>query len=261
MNKRLFYISALSLLLISSFSAGSSDATQLRRDKPVRLELPAYSADEQVIEHVGYTTSYNSTTLNPDWVAYELTSAELQGEFKGKSSFCWDPLVKGRKSWREDYKNDQNWDKGHMAPKADMKWSVQAYEESFYLSNVCPQNRTLNGGDWLKTENLARRMAEKYGKVYIVCGPVFKDRKFGTLGEHKVWIPDGFFKALLVPIGPAYESIAFYMDNEPNKNTLRTYAYSVDTIEKMISRDLFPGMNDTMEAIVESHFKLKFWGL
>jgi endonuclease G len=142
-----------------------------------------------------------------------------------------------------------------------MKWSVQAYEESFYLSNICPQNHTLNGGDWLKTENLARRMAEKHGRVYIVCGPVFKDRKFGTLGERKVWIPDGFFKALLVPTGSSYEAIGFYMANEPNKNTLRTYAYSVDSIEKRISRDLFPGLNDSMESLVESRFNLKFWGL
>ena len=102
MRKQLLCISVILLLSMSCYRGGSSDASLLRRDKPVRLELPAYSADEQVIEHIGYTTSYNSTTLNPDWVAYELTSAELQGEFKGKSSFCWDPLVKGRKSWRED---------------------------------------------------------------------------------------------------------------------------------------------------------------
>lgn len=51
-----------------------------------------------------------------------------------------------------------------MAPRADMKWSVHVFEESYYLSNICPQNHDLNAGDWLKTENLARRMAEKYGE-------------------------------------------------------------------------------------------------
>lgn len=227
----------------------------------IKLEIPSYTNQEQVIEHIGYTTSYNSETLNPNWVAYELTREELQGIFVGKESFCWDPDVKGRKSRREDYKNDYDWDKGHMAPRADMKWSVQAFEESYYLSNICPQNHTLNAGDWLKTENLARRMAEKYGNAYIVCGPVFNDKKHGVLGENRVWIPDGFFKAILINTKENIEAIAFYMLNEPLKNNLRYYTCSVDELETMLTRDLFPALDDKDEIVIEASVNLKFWGL
>ena len=231
------------------------------RDRGSKLELPVIRTGEQVIVHIGYTTSYNSKTLNPDWVAYELTKEEVQGECKGKTSFCWDPDVKGRKSRREDYKNEQDWDKGHMAPRADMKWSVQAFEESYYLSNICPQNHDLNAGDWLKTENLARRMAEKYGKVYIVCGPVFTVNRHGTLGENKVWIPDAFYKALLVAVNGRYEAIAFYMTNESQKNDLKSYIKTVDDVEKLVGRDLFPTLSDSVEEEVESRVNRVVWGL
>ena len=231
------------------------------RDRGSKLELPLIRTGEQVITHIGYTASYNSKTLNPDWVAYELTKEEVQGEYKGKASFCWDPDVKGRKSRREDYKNDQNWDKGHMAPRADMKWSVQAFEESYYLSNICPQNHDLNAGDWLKTENLARRMAEKYGRVWIVCGPVFTCNRYGTLGDNKVWIPDGFFKALLILRNGRYESIGFYMSNESQKNDLKYYVRTVDELESLLHIDMFSNLSDSVEEDIESKCNRSIWGI
>ena len=44
--------------------------------------------------------------------------------------------------------------RGHMAPAADMKWSKKAMEESFYMSNICPQNQKLNRDEldkWLES--------------------------------------------------------------------------------------------------------------
>ena len=256
----------VSILLIFSMSLSCCRVGNTRRkfsgqEKIVRVELPSVTHDEQVIDHIGYTTSYNSNTLNPNWVAYELTSWELQGESKGKNSFCWDPLVKGRKSNREDYKNNLDWDKGHMAPKADMKWSVQAYEESFYLSNICPQNHDLNSGAWLKTENLARRYALQCGKAYIICGPIFTKQEYGRLGQNNVWIPDAFFKAILVPASHGYESIAFIMPNSPQKNQLASYSLSVDDLENLIKKDLYYSLEDRVEELTESTVNLKFWGL
>lgn len=251
----------LSILACFTFCLLSDAQGWASRSGESKLELPAIKKGEQVITHIGYTTSYNSKTLNPDWVAYELTREEVQGEYKGKTSFCWDPDVKGRKSRREDYKNEEGWDKGHMAPRADMKWSVQAFEESYYLSNICPQNHDLNAGDWLKTENLARRMAEKYGSVYIICGPVFVTNAYGTLGENKVWIPDGFFKALLVRSNGRYESIGFFMSNKSQKNDIKYYIKSVNDLEKMVHMDFFPSLSDSIEEIVEETVNRKVWGL
>lgn len=252
----------LSLFLILSCQrVGSSGRRAHRNEMPSTIELPQITKAEQVIRHIGYTTSYNNETLNPNWVAYELTDVELQGKLKGKETFCWDPEVLGRKSRREDYRNEDSWDKGHMAPKADMKWSVQAYEESFYLSNICPQNHELNSGAWLKTENLARRYALQCGKAYIICGPIFTKQEYGRLGQNNVWIPDAFFKAILVPASHGYESIAFIMPNSPQKNKLASYSLSVDDLERLINIDLYCSLEDRVEELTESTVNLKFWGL
>ena len=128
-----------------------------------KIELPSYSSDEDVIEYSGFTTSYNHETLIPNWVAYELTAEELEPVYTSQSStFSMDFDVKGRQVSREDYSRS-GWDKGHMAPRADMKWSCQALEESYYFTNVCPQDHEMNSQAWRKIEELTRRLARRYG--------------------------------------------------------------------------------------------------
>ena len=87
------------------------------------LELPAYGEDEDVIVHLGYTASYNHQTLVSDWVAWELTAEEVDDTNEGQYSFSRDPDVRFPKASREDYSRS-GWDKGHMAPRADMKWFI-----------------------------------------------------------------------------------------------------------------------------------------
>ena len=99
------------------------------------LECPEYRDDEHIVQYSGFTVSYNHTTLVPNWVAYELTADELKVRYNTKSSnFSRDPYLKGRQASREDYSHS-GWDKGHMAPKADMRWSERSYWESHYLTN------------------------------------------------------------------------------------------------------------------------------
>ncbi len=225
------------------------------------LEIPSYEASEDVIFYTGFTSSYNHSTLVPNWVAYELTADEIKEPSLGNRYFIPDSNVKGPQATYYDYKNDDCWDKGHMVPKADLKWSNKAYEESFFFTNVCPQNCTLNNGAWKSLEKKARKMAEKYGRIYIVCGPVFVSNKYGTLGENKVAIPDAFFKALLLPLDGGFESVAFLMANDGNRLSWQEYACSVDQLEELLGRDLFCHMEDDIEKQVESKYNLKFWGL
>ena len=222
------------------------------------LELPVYDDTEDILTYTGYTSSYNHQTLVPNWVAYELTAEEANGTYKAECPFSRDFAVKGRQASREDYSHS-GWDKGHMAPKADMKWSEQAFQESFFFPNICPQNHVMNEYDWGTVEKKARAMARRYGKVYIVCGPMFTTHEFGTIGSAKVAVPDAFFKALLIPVDGTYQAVAFVMPNKPERHDTEYYAMSVDQLEAQLGRDLFWRLPDDVEEPVEAVFDWNFW--
>ena len=248
------------LIIILGLSLEACGQSTLQLEHP--LEWPAVPNDAQVYVHTGYATLYNRQTLIPDWVAYELTADEVNPpeKLRGNESFRWDPETRGKNTaYREDYKNDDGWQRGHMAPKADMRWSQQAYEESFYLSNICPQNGTMNSGDWATTESLARRMATRYGSVYIVCGPIIGTNRYGTLGEHKVVIPDSFFKAFLIKTNGKYQSIAMVLHNESTHHQPEEYWCTVNELESLTGLDLFPGLDDSIEETVENTIDKSIW--
>ena len=247
------------MLLSCRYSTISQNDKAPKSATKYGLECPAASPDEHIVEYDGFTVSYNHTTLVPDWVAYQLTAKELEPVYTNKSSnFSRDPNLKGRQASREDYSRS-GWDKGHMAPKADLRWSEAAYWQSHYFTNVCPQNPTLNGRDWNKLEESIRRWAKKYGDVYIVCGPLFHSAGYRTIGAAKVAIPDAFFKAVLVANNTASEAIAFVFNNDDSHQPPIKQAMTVDSLETILSRDLFPKLDDETEVRVEASMNLPFW--
>lgn len=214
----------------------------------------------QIISREGYTLSYNESRRIPNWVSYELTRSEVAGQVPREKGFYQDPEVNGTQANLQDYKYS-GWDRGHMAPAGDMKWSETAMYESCYLSNICPQNPDLNGGRWRILEEKCRDLADDYSSVNIVCGPIIEDGRYGTIGDSKVVVPDAFFKVLLIKQGDRYESIGFYFKNEPAPQALRSYSCSVDEIENKAGIDFFSNLSDEIEDSLESRFSSTFWGI
>lgn len=225
-----------------------------------KVEIPAKIQDraEQIISHLGYTVSYNSDWKIPNWVAYELTKEEVEGVIPRGNHFIPDPKVSENETATiYDYKNS-GWDRGHMAPAADMKWSEQAMKESFYLSNICPQNNNLNSGIWKDLEEQVRGLATENGNLYIVCGPIVSKQP-NTIGDSKVAIPDAFYKVLLRKDNNDWTAIAFMFANESGRKLLSTYAMSVDEIEIITGIDFFPTLPDDIENIIESEVDFSKW--
>lgn len=214
----------------------------------------------QLVEHKGYTLCYNNSTRNAHWVGYELTDEEAQGVVERGEKFCCDPLVRGAQATDDDYRGS-GWDRGHLAPAADMKWSKEAMDESFYLSNVSPQNKNLNRGVWKKLEELCRDKAELYGRVVIVTGPIFYSDRPKTIGKKRVAVPDAFFKVLLSDYNGTYRTIGFLMENKAGKKGLKEYARSVDEIEEITGIDFFSALPDDTEERVEKAYSTAFWGI
>lgn len=257
MNKTLYSLLAVAVVVLAVACDPVTASTQSLSTEG--LELPAYDESEDIYRYSGFTSSYNHTTLVPNWVAYELTAEELDGDYRTQSSsFSRDPNVRGRQASREDYSRS-GWDKGHMAPKADMRWSEQAYWESHYFTNVCPQDHAMNAGDWNSLEKSVRRWARRYGTVWIVCGPIFDHHAHGTIGQAKVQVPDAFFKAVLVSNQGQWSAIAFVVPNEPDHHPQFSYACSVDELEALIGRNLFAAFDDAAEAAFEAVVDEKCW--
>lgn len=221
-------------------------------------EIVKGSENGLLLEYTGFTVSFNTETKLPNWVAYELTAEETEGQVKRNSNFFPDPELEAKQADNNDYRNT-GWDRGHMAPAGDMKWSEQAMFESCYFTNICPQNKNLNGGDWRALEERCRTWAKKYGKVQIVCGPIIGEMENGTLGENKVAIPDAFYKVLLVKIAEGYEGIGFIFENKAGHKKLGEYSLSIDDVEIMTGLDFFHQLPNKTEKEVEATYHKDVW--
>lgn len=229
---------------------------------PIKYELPELqsSQPEQIVKHTGYTVSYNSDWRIPNWVAYELTAEEIQGVEPRENDFERDPQI--HESPRpEDYKNS-GYDRGHMAPAGDMKWSKQAMKESFYTTNICPQNKNLNQGDWKDLEEHVRNMATKYDHVYLACGPIVSE-KHKTIGSiiDEIVVPDAFYKVILRQNGDSWSAIGFMMPNKAGHKPLKTYAKSVNELEDITNINFFVALPDSIEETIENSYNLEDWDL
>lgn len=226
-----------------------------------KLEIPVFTQNRtsQVIEHTGFTVSYNEDWRIPNWVAYELTKSESDGVVERARHFVPDPEVRGFCPETRDYSNS-GYDRGHMAPAGDMKWSEQAMRESFYLSNICPQNHNLNAGVWKSLEEKVRDWAQQYGSVYVVCGPIVPSN-CSVIGRCRIAVPEAFYKVLLIPVNGTYQAIAFYFENEAGTKPLETFCRTVDEVEAMTEIDFFSQLEDDVENRIESEINLNFWNL
>jgi endonuclease G len=223
------------------------------------LEAPTLLTprQEQIIHHLGYTVSYNKQTKLPNWVAYELTRVETQGNEKRNNRFIADPLVKGIIATNADY-NHSGYDKGHMAPAADMKWSPEAMKESFYFSNMCPQRPGLNRKGWKVLEEKVRDWAIADSAVVIICGPIL-EKSPKTIGRNQVVVPKKFFKVILSPFAKPIRAIGFLFDNDEATAPLRSYAVTVDSVEHLTGMDFFAPLPDNIERTVEGKCNYNLW--
>lgn len=218
------------------------------------LELPAMrKTDTRLLTRTGYTLSYNDAWKIPNWVAWQLTAEEVAGKVKRTDEFLVDPDLPTRfQSEHRDY-SGSSYDRGHMAPAGDMKWDEQAMQESFYMSNMCPQAPNLNKGDWRILEEQCRKWAQRYGMVYVVCGPIVDERisQKKKIGRNKVLVPDGFFKVVL-KLDDKPSAVGFIFPNDDCNAALADYAVSVDQVEAVTGIDFFHRLPDEQENALEA---------
>ena len=218
------------------------------------MEIPQNdgASKGQRLDRKGYALCYDSDKGTPQWVAWELTREETRGKLERTDWFEADEDVKGKRVEYNDY-SGSGYDRGHMAPAGDMKWDMEAMEESFLMSNICPQNHELNKGSWNDLEIETRQWARKYGKAYVVCGPIYdSDKKLKRIGRSHVAVPHHFYKAVLIYPNGNPLVLGFVFSNDGKHKTMKQSLVSVDQLEKRTGLDFFSKLPDDEEKALEA---------
>ena len=212
---------------------------------------------------MAYTVSYNSERLTPNWVGWVLTAAHTDGSFERKGhKFMEDQEVPAPRATYADIREGEcGYQRGHICPAGDNKWSFQAQKEAFLMTNICPQNGDLNQRDWKYLEEACRDWAKRYERIYIVAGPIFRSKRPKTVGSNGVSVPDAFFKVVL-RLGEGTsgtKAIGFIYKNKSGNRPLDAYVNSVDEVERITGIDFFPSLPDSVEEAVEAVYDLEEW--
>lgn len=227
------------------------------------MELPQGGKSHGIIvQHTGFTLSYDTLNHNPFWVAWELTSKESRGRIDRVDEFMEDPEIPARHAVRESAYRGSGYSRGHMCPAGDQKWSTDAMHDSFYMSNMCPQTFELNKDWWDMLERAEREWARKEGSVYIVCGPIYdSNRKVKNVTKKKffVGIPHRFFKVILSTRQGHEKAIGFIYRNDASQQYMEDCVCSVDDIERITGYDFFAPLEDKLENQLEKESNLDAW--
>ncbi len=222
-----------------------------------KIEIPETNSNDIVVTHTGYSLLYNEKYEQANWVAYELTKEKTKKLFERSNKFIPDPHVKTGTANDNDY-SGSGYDKGHLAPAADMGWSSVTMAESFYYSNMSPQIPSFNRGIWKKLEELVRTWAIENNTIYIVTGPILTSG-LQTIGPNKVAVPKYFYKVILDYTEPYIKGIGFIIPNMGSSEQLQHFAVTIDSIENITGINFFPSLPDEQENIIEKKLCINCW--
>jgi endonuclease G len=264
-SKKTFYllivifIVIIVLITLLTLKKGKEETLPADFDKTAFSYLPA-STTNQLVQHTHFTLSYSEKDEQAEWVAYQLTLDELQNAAERKDNFREDPKVLSGSASPDDYRRS-GYDRGHLAPAGDMGFSEEAMSESFYMSNISPQDRAFNRGIWRALETQTRDWVADKGSLYVVTGGVLTE-KIKVIGtKNKVTVPKYFYKVLLDLEGPGLDvkAIAFLLPNEGSGAPLSQFVISIDSLESLSGIDFFPALPDDLEEKLESSVSLTGW--
>ena len=137
-----------------------------------------------------------------------------------------------------------------------MSINPTAMSESFYMSNMSPQEPGFNRGIWKKLEETVRGFVTGEGKLYVVTGPILSGST-KTIGPNQVTVPRSYYKVIYAPAQE--KMIAFVMFNTKLSGSVSDYAVSVDHVEKLTGIDFYPGLPDSIEEELEAGFNVGLW--
>jgi endonuclease G len=238
-------ITFLSCLIISCFLFPGYASAQINS---FSVGFPVTDST-RVYHYSGFSLQYHVDHKQAEWVGYYICADRLIKNATRSSKFYFDDNVPGGSAKDSDYKGS-GYDRGHLAPAADMAWSERSMKNSFFFTNMSPQVPAFNRGIWKQCEEWVRQKAPAYDTLFIVTGPVLGD-SLPFIGESKVSVPNMYYKAILGKKDTTTVGIGFLIPNAASKDSLMHFAVPVDSIEAITGFNLFPLVPEHIQRSVE----------
>lgn len=211
------------------------------------------------LESKAFTVGYSESRKNPLWVAYRVFDVDELNSGKRPSGFKTDSRTRSKVS-HKDYTHS-GYDRGHMAPNYAIatRYGKAAQRETFFMSNIIPQNPRVNRGIW---KDLEMRVAKKYGRyfgeVWVITGPVFQE----PIEKLKsgVPIPSHYYKIIVDEKGDDLRVLAFLIEKDcPPYTRIRKKLVSIDQIETLTGLDFFPEFDKITQENLEAEPATRLW--
>ena len=213
---------------------------------------------DTIIDRPGYALGYIEYHEQPAWVIYIMTQTEATTKVaKRTDKFRSDPEIPTGSATAADYRRS-GYDRGHLAPAADMAFSGRTMADSFFFSNMSPQKPAFNRGIWKELEALVRYFAITERKIVVVTGPILPKEKTVTIGANQVTVPTHYYKVIF-DLTPPQKMIGFILPNEGSHEPLATFAVTVDAVEKATGLNFFSRVPKEEQDRLERTISTKAW--
>lgn len=265
-------IAAIAIVILAIFVCSIAYSTCSNNEKEENLSRLSGNIDEQrltevitptlddaqMIHYPGFDVMFSNVHRQPYYVAWVLTPEHAQAtEFSRSNNFRPDPDITNS-AQLSDYKHS-GYDRGHMAPSADFRYSQEAQDATFFMTNMSPQHNSLNSKAWANLEDQCRAWAKRDSTLIIITGPVLSDYLTETIGENKITVPARYFKVVLAPYANPPHAIGFIMPNQYVQGGVQSTAMSVDEVEEITGYDFFSELPDELENSIESSGRYTQW--
>ena len=205
--------------------------------------------------HTGYFTKYSYTKKDPALTIWSISKTTATGCLSRQGNFSHDPELENTPfvdANPSDY-DKTGYDKGHIADAKDFEYDVKTERESFYMTNMTPQEPGLNRNGWKWFEAFSRVLAVEYNNVVIYSGPVFTNND--SILTDDVVIPEYFYKIVYIP--SLNKAISILVPNKDiSGSDILNYLVSVDEIQNKIGFNiLLPSQYD--KSTIETKQSLK----
>jgi endonuclease G len=217
----------------------------------------------------GYALQHSSLDRIPLWVCEAVDRADLLGDQPRVNNFHPDPkLPADERSELSDYKGS-GFDRGHLAPAGNQTVSKERKEETFFLSNIAPQEgKKFNQSIWAALEDRARSWVadQKITEAKVITGVFFYDPEeddentadgvieYSVIGDNKVAVPTHFFKIVVGRFADGtLNAIAFMMPNVPHNPPFQfaKYIVSIDFLAEKSGFNYLPDLDPLEEQRLE----------